>query len=253
MTTTFLSDADLTRLKTQYPGLDRCPTCRDKGHFTWDGEERTCDCDRQRRLHVQYLHAGIGVTYQRLMWSDFTGPGALLDPFLDYIDNAEAYIDRGIGLFISGPVGTGKTMLANLVLKELVKRGYKCNATTFSSTVEAFTAGWNSQEEKQRFAERFMYSEVLLLDDMGKEFRRQNGLHQTTFDHILRTRVQAGRPTLLTTNMTPQEVKTGYGAAVLSLLVEQSIEILLPGEDFRPTAHDRTVAEVRSKEVRPIV
>lgn len=253
MTTTFLSDADLTRLKKQHPHLDRCPTCRGKGTYVWNGNIIPCNCEKQKRLHVQYLHAGIGVTYQRLMWSDYTGPGHLLDPALDYIDHSEAYIDRGIGLYLWGDVGTGKTMIANLVLKELVKQGRNCYATTFSSTVEAFTAGWNSAEEKQRFADRFMYSEVLLLDDLGKEFRRQNGLHQTTFDHILRTRVQAGRPTLLTTNMTSEEIRTGYGGAVLSMLVEQSIEMPLPGADFRVTANERTVAEVRAGEVRPIV
>lgn len=251
---TFLSDADLARLKKQYPGIDRgCPTCRDKGVYVRGGDIHPCDCERQKRLYLQYLHAGIGATYQRLSWSDFTGPGHLLDPALDYIDHADDYIDRGIGMFIWGPYGTGKTMVASLILKELVKKGYACYATTFSSTVEQFTAGWNSQEEKQRFAERFMYSEVLLLDDLGKEFRRQNGLHQTTFDHILRTRVQAGRPTLLTTNMNSDEIHTGYGRAVLSLLVEQSIEMPLPGADFRATANERTVGEARVAERRPIV
>ncbi len=252
--TTYLSDAEMTRLKRQYPGLgrDACPTCRGRGNFVWDGANRKCNCEEQKRLYIRYLHAGIGVTYQRLMWSDFTGPGELLDPVLDYIDHAVAFIERGIGLFLSGPMGTGKTMLANLVLKELVKRDYNCFGTTFSSTVESFTAGWNSAEDKQYFADRFMYSDVLLLDDLGKEFRRQNGLQKTTFDHILRTRVQAGRPTLLTTNMNPREVQHGYGAPVLSLLVEQSIEVVLPGDDFRPKAHERTVAEARSGEMRPI-
>jgi len=251
--TTFLSDADLTRLKTQHPHLDRCPTCRGKGTYLWLGEQRDCCCEEQKRLHIKYLHAGIGVSYQRLSWSDYTGPGHLLDPVLDYIDNADSYIDRGIGLYMHGPVGTGKTLVANLVLKELVKRGRNCYATTFSSTVEQFTAGWNSAEDKQRFADRFMYSEVLLLDDLGREFRRSTGLHQTTFDHILRTRVQAGRPTLLTTNMVRQEVKTGYGAAILSLLKEQSIDVPLEGADFREQAHSRTIAEIRAKEMRPLV
>ena len=48
----------------------------------------------------------------------------------------------------------------------------------------------------------------------------QNGLGPTTFDYILRTRVCEGRPTILTTNMTAADVKTGYGAAVLPLLDE---------------------------------
>ena len=93
---------------------------------------------------------------------------------------------------------------------------------------------------------------MLLLDDLGKEFRRSNRLQQTTFDHILRTRVQNNRPTILTTNMNAAELSIGYGASVLSLLVEKSIELPLPGVDFRPLAHSRAVAEVGAGELGPI-
>lgn len=172
---------------------------------------------------------------------------------LEYLDSAEAFIDRGIGLFLSGPMGTGKTLLAMLVLKDLVKKNYNCYATTFSNTVEAFTSTWGDNEEKKRFADRFMFSDVLLLDDLGQEQRTSNRLPQTTFDRILRTRIQDGRPTLVTTNMNAIEVQVGYGAPVLSLLCEQSIEIPMTGTDFRPKARDRTIAEARSGEQRPII
>lgn len=256
--TDFLTDHQLDQIKADYPDLYRpghCPTCQDTGAFTWRGEQRDCVCSEQKRLLLRYLHAGIGLTYQRLSWSDLTfhHGSPELQPVEDYLDRVEDYIDRGKGLFISGPVGTGKTLLGHLVLKELVKKGVSCYATTFSQTVEAFTAGWNSSEEKQRFAKRFMHSKVLLLDDLGKEFRRSNALQQTTFDHILRTRVQNARPTILTTNMTPTEVHSGYGAAVLSLLVEASIEVPLTGADFRPQAHQRDLEELDRGERRPIV
>lgn len=148
---------------------------------------------------------------------------------------------------------TGKTLLGNLVLKELVKLNYTCFGTTFASTVEAFTAGWgNNKAEKDWFARKFMHSQVLLLDDLGKEFRSAAGLSPTTFDHIIRTRVQSARPTILTTNMTAQELQNGYGSAVLSMLVEQSVEVELQGEDFRPQRKGIKTAEVKAKETRPI-
>jgi DNA replication protein DnaC len=249
---TYLSDDELDRLKQEHPDLARgiCPTCKGKGHYRWEGIRRDCMCREQKRLYTRYLHAGIGITYQRLTWGDL---GAEVNPVLmDYLDKAEAYIDRGVGLFINGPVGTGKTMLAMLVLKDLVKADYSCYATTFANTVEAFTSTWGDNDEKKRFADRFMFSDVLLLDDLGQEQRTANRLPQTTFDRILRTRVQDGRPTLLTTNMNATEIKVGYGAPVLSLLCEQSIEIPMSGDDYRPRAHDRTIAEARSGETRPI-
>lgn len=256
--TDFLSNDQLDQIKADYPDLytpGRCPTCQNKREFTWQGSSHDCVCTEQKRLLLRYLHAGIGLTYQRLSWEDLTFQqgNPALKPVEDYLERVEDYIDRGKGLFITGPVGTGKTLLGHLVLKELVKKGVNCYATTFSQTVEAFTAGWNSAEEKARFAKRFMQSKVLLLDDLGKEFRRSNALQQTTFDHILRTRVQNSRPTILTTNMSPAEVHSGYGAAVLSLLVEQSIEVPLTGADFRPKAQERDLAELARGERRPIV
>jgi DNA replication protein DnaC len=255
---TFLSDDELTRLHHEHPDLARgiCPTCRDKGTFTYLGVAAACDCGAQKRFYTRYLHAGIGVTYQRLTLDDFEAESPIqalaVRAVQDYIDNAEAYISRGIGLFFTGSLGVGKTLLAMLALKKLVAANYNCYATTFSNTVEAFTSTWGDNDEKKRFADRFMYSDVLLLDDLGQEQRTANRLPQTTFDRILRTRVQDGRPTLLTTNMNAVEVNVGYGAPVLSLLCEQSIEISMAGTDFRPRARNRTIAEAKSGEMRPI-
>lgn len=251
----FLSDADLKRLEDQYPELKsgKCPTCASNKSYRWKGEQHPCVCEQQKRLYVRYLNAGIGDTYQRLSWTDvqFDVAGS---PLAGYLDNAEDYVRAGMGLLIHGPVGTGKTLLGNLVIKELVKLGYDCFGTTFASTVEAFTAGWgNNKAEKEWFARKFMHSQVLLLDDLGKEFRSDSGLSPTTFDHIIRTRVQSARPTILTTNMTAAELKNGYGAAVLSMLVEQSVEIELSGEDYRPKRKEIKQAEILAKEVRPIV
>lgn len=250
----YLSDDDLALLKADHPEIiaGDCPTCHGKGGYTFKAVEVPCDCPEQKRLFIRYLHAGIGLTYQRLTWDDLEVPIDQLEPVLKYLDKADAYVEQGIGLLLTGPPGTGKTMLANLVLKELVKRDLACYATTFPQTIEAFTAGWSNVDDKHRFATRFMHNRVLLLDDLGKEFWRSNRLQQTTFDYILRTRVQHARPTILTTNMTSDELRGGYGAAVLSLLVEKSIEVLLKGTDYRVQAHNRTLDEISRGWMRPI-
>lgn len=249
-----LSDAELRRLEDDHPELRarQCPTCFGKKTYIWQGQQHECDCRTQQQLQLRYFYAGIGMNYQRLTWDDVAVPEDQLAPVLDYILNAHAYVRRGIGLVLHGPVGTGKTLLANLILKELVKLDYDSYVTTYASTVTAFTAGWGSRDDATWFANRFMRSQALALDDLGKEFRRSNALHSTTFDHILRTRVQADRPTILTTNMTAQELQGGYGAAVLSLLVEKSIDVPLTGADFRPASRDRIHAEIAAGEMRPI-
>lgn len=253
VSTRLISDAEFNRLKVTHPETQgACVTCRDDGGFIQGGTTRKCDCGAQRSLQTRYSHAGIGLLYQRMTWDDVKVPEAQLAPIREYLANIDEYVSRGIGLFISGTVGSGKTLILNLLLKELVQRAYDCYGTTFAGTVEAFTSTWGSPEEKVHFANRFMRSKVLGLDDLGKEFRSSNGLSKTTFDYILRTRVQEARPTILTSNLNALEVKTGYGASVLSLLVEQSIEVPLTGDDYRPHAHNRTITEVKSRETRPI-
>lgn len=250
----FLSDSELTRLKASHPEIaeGRCPTCRDVGVYVWKNREYECDCREQKQLNKLYTHAGIGLPYQRLDWEDLTIPDQYLVPIHKYIDSSDKYINRGVGFFISGTIGAGKTLIANLLLKALVRQDYDCYFTTFTNTIESFTATWGSQENKTIFAERFMRSKVLCLDDLGREQRSSNSLPVSTFDHILRTRVLQGLPSILTTNLSPPEIRRGYGAAVLSLLMEQSIGMHLEGQDYRPQAHDRVITELDNNEVRPI-
>lgn len=257
--TSFITQTDSTRLYQDFPRLEKgpdqfCPTCGKHGTYFWKGQAHQCNCYRQLQLHKHYLVAGIGVTYQRLDWEDYEGPDEIVEAMRKYLEGHANFVSRGIGLLIAGTYGAGKTMLTTLLLKELVKLGYKCYSTTFANTVEAFTAGWKSTEDQRYFQQKFVNSDVLLLDDLGREFRSKSGLNETTFDNILRTRVQSGRPTFITTNMDLSELEEGYGGAVLSLLREVSLEYEFESvEDYRPKAQKRTLRELREGEVRPII
>lgn len=247
-----LSDEDITRLESRYPRLHICPTCAEKGEYVFRGEKRQCDCLMQKQLYKHYLNSGVGVTYQRLDFNDYEGNKDLLALLTKYFDNYEQYASRGIGILFTGSFGTGKTMMANLILKEFVKAGYRCFATTFAQTIDMLTAAWKSPEDRRYFQRRFVDSEILLLDDVGRELRSKSNLSESTFDNILRTRVQEGRPTFITTNMTPEEMGEGYGSAILSLLKEHSIVCEMRGEDFRSRSNSRTLQEIRDNETRPI-
>lgn len=251
----YLNDKELARLEAEYPEIaeGKCPTCHDAGHYVWQNRDHECDCREQKQLNKLYCHAGIGLPYQRLTWEDLTLTDQELAPIRNYVDNPTKYLNVGAGFFISGPVGAGKTLVANLVIKDLIKQDYDCFFATFTQTIESFTATWGSQENKGIFAERFMRSKVLCLDDLGREQRSRNNLPASTFDHILRTRVLQGRCTFLTTNLTPKEIHRGYGAAVLSLLMERSIAMHFDkGHDFRPQVYNRMMTELDNDEVRPI-
>lgn len=264
----FFSDEVQQRIVDENPQLrggdptKYCPTCGTTGKYRWKGGEHDCDCVQQMHLHMHYLNAGIGTTYQRLDWDDYDGPTRIDDLAGTYVDKHAEYVSRGIGLYLPGPNGTGKTMVANLMLKEFVKRGYNCYATTFAQMIEMYTAGWKKASEQRLFEKRFKQSQVLLLDDAARDWLvtqelgrggRRTIMEESTFDTILRTRVQYGRPTFLTTNLELDDLQDCYGSAVFSLLKEKSIMREFTGNDYRPQANSRELEEIRNGETRPIV
>lgn len=253
----YLSDEDAQRLYAANPKLrssyrDYCPTCGTTGTFRWKGQEHECDCRAQLNLHKHYLSAGVGVAYQRLSWDDYVGDPKVREQCEKYVENASQYVSRGVGMMLYGSFGSGKTLATNLLIKNLIHLGYDCYATTFASMIELFTAGWRSPEEQRWFQRKVVQSDVLLLDDLGRELKRNTKLSESTFDDVLRTRVQTGKVTFVTTNLTPDEMDDGYGSAVLSLLQESSVVREIEGTDFRPQANQRMRQEIAAGEVRPI-
>lgn len=254
-----LEDWQAEYLYKHHKGLGRspstyCPTCLKTGSYQWAGTVHECDCAYQLNLHKLYLWAGIGVTYQRLTWDDWHGDPDIPKVARTYIEKGLAR--RGTGLFFPGTFGAGKTMACNLILKDLVKAGMSCYATTFSSMIEKYTGGWRDDEEREVFTEQVRDSDVLLLDDVGRSQRTSaaaRNFHESTFDDVLRPRVQGGKATLITTNLESRELREGYGSAILSLLREHAIAHTFTGEDYRETAGNRNTDEQLRGEVRPIV
>lgn len=252
----FLEDDEAEWVYSHHPEIGRspdtyCPTCDKKGTYRWQGEDHDCDCEHQLQLLKHYLASGIGVPYQRLSWNDLNNE-TLTRQVEEYVLNAE-YARRGIGLFLLGQPGVGKTMVGTLCLKTFIRNGYTGFATSFAEMLDMYASGWKDKADRKRFQRKVIESQVLLLDDIGKEADRlTSNLPESTFDLVLRERVRHGRSTIITTNMDPKDVESGYGHAILSLLREKSISISVGGEDFRKQAHDREMAEIAAGETRPI-
>lgn len=253
----FLTDEEAARVYAQHPEVKAdpaiyCPTCQTSKTYFWRGEEHECDCQYQLQLLKWYVHSGVGAHYQRLAFDDYDGDPVAKAWVDKYLDTHERMIHKGFGFLFWGDFGTGKTLLLMLLVKELIKYGYSCFCTTFAGMIELFTAGWNSAQEKKYFHERMKGSEILFIDDVGRALKTKNNLAESTFDDILRSRIQAGRPTFLTTNMSPPELMEGYGGAVFSLLQEVSIAHQFTGSDQRPSVVLKKLAELEAGETRPI-
>jgi DNA replication protein DnaC len=257
-----LSAEDTARLRRRYPdlqmSLQACRTCRGrKVYRAWNGldvAEMDCRCEDQFKLHRALLNAGIELNYQRLSWTDCTGVEEnILPAVLDYADRADGYVDNGMGLLLHGEKGTGKTLLITLLMKMLLAKGFDIQFVTFQELIDIYTQTWRDTEEKAWFDKRVRNAGILGIDDVGRENKGRMEIVESMFDHIIRARVSAARPTLITTNRSMDEFRTFYQSNVMSLLDESSIKIPFAGEDYRPQLNEMRIREAREGIVRPIV
>lgn len=261
-----LRSEETERLHTLYSDLPRtladCVTCQGSRRFLWyaDGTpatepvEWTCDCEGQFILHRFLLHSGIELHYQRLSWNDLEGADQQAqDVAVEYGANAANYASSGVGLVLHGNRGTGKTLLATLLMKALLNNGYDGYFTTFHHLIDVFTQTWRDKPEKEWFDQRIRNAGILVIDDIGREYKGRIEMVESLLDHVIRARVGAERPTIITTNKEINEFTQLYQQNVLSLLTESSIIHKFRGEDFRPTFNVRKIAEARAGLRRPVV
>jgi DNA replication protein DnaC len=277
-----LLNPEAERLERIYPDLPRSPqqciTCGGTGTFRWWDHyaqvnekapvvaDYKCPCIDQWIMHRRMLYCGIQLSYQRLTWHDAVAvePEARRTAY-EYLDGVDRYVAVGVGLILHGRVGTGKTLLAALLAKGLLARGYDVHFTTFAGMLDALTAGWRDPEERVWFAKRIRNAGFLVLDDVGREHKQRTmvkgeglvehttALSESSIDELLRYRVASAKPTIVTTNLTLDDLEHRYGGNVMSLLRERSATYGFAGEDFRDQSRIRTLDEVKQGLTRPVV
>jgi DNA replication protein DnaC len=222
-----------------------CLTCKKEsrnGETTFrvrQGEEIVtydCSCIAQWRLSRWMLNSGIDLQYQHYSWDNVNTVDMMAKKIvLEYLDSSLALVEKGVGLTLwSKDVGSGKTLLVTMLLKGLIAMGHEGYFTQFNDMVNQHTAGWADQEERAWFDARIRNAGVLVIDDIGRENKGRSHIIEEMFDTVIRARDQACKPTFITTNYTPDEMKQGYGLNLLSLLSGKNIDAEVPGKDYRP-------------------
>ncbi len=104
------------------------------------------------------------------------------------------------GLLIIGPCGAGKTHLAVAALRQIVLRGHAALFYDYRDLLKEIQGSYNSESQTSELSvlEPVLSADVLLLDDLGAGKPSPWALE--TVGHILNTRYNEKRVTILTTN-----------------------------------------------------
>lgn len=139
-------------------------------------------------------------------------------------------------LLLSGGTGLGKTFLSGCIAREVARRGYSVVYDTAISLFAAFKdqrfardAGLERQARDD--TRRYLNCDLLILDDLGSEFN--NALSQSALYEVVNGRLQTGRHTIISTNLSAAEIGERYGPQLASRIGGLYWEITFYGDDLR--------------------
>lgn len=140
---------------------------------------------------------------------------------------------KGAGnLLFNGGTGLGKTFLAVSVGKAVAAGGHTvCYEGALSLFDKLEKAKFSPTEENLRRAQELENCDLLILDDLGTEFSGQFVI--AALYGLLNSRLLAGKPMIVTTNLTLEEIKRRYSPQIASRMEGEFTLLRFVGEDIR--------------------
>jgi len=147
------------------------------------------------------------------------------------------------GLLFAGLCGNGKTTLAlglTWVISYLTERelGYDRRLTVKCVTAKELCSLCAASERFKSDRDRFRSiasEQMLLIDDMGEEAKEVTvfGMVHTPVVDILSTRYARQLMTVITTNLTPQQIEAKYGRRIYDRLCEMVLAVSFTNPSYR--------------------
>ena len=145
---------------------------------------------------------------------------------------AAAFTPNSGNLLFVGGTGLGKTFLSACIARTVADRGcsviYETSARLFSKLEQA---RFNPTEESRREAEKFQECDLLILDDLGTEMPGQ--FVTSALYSLLNDRLLAGKPMVISTNLTVEELSRRYSPQITSRLRGSFSQLTFVGDDIR--------------------
>lgn len=139
------------------------------------------------------------------------------------------------GLYLYGPVGTGKTFAAYSIFKTILANGITAkignSASILQDIRDDFKYGSRDAYYRSKFDEWIDYTGVLIVDDLGSE--KPTDWVLETFYTLINTRYEHMRPTIFTSNYSIEEMASRLGDRIASRIVEMCEVMKLDGNDRR--------------------
>lgn len=217
-----------------------CTECSDTGFV---GGTRMCRCFREALIKANIASSGIGGLIDKqsfenfdLSWykydeSVYTKMKANLAAAKSYVKN---FAKKKDNLLLIGKTGTGKTHISTSIAREIISLGYNVVYDSTQNIIadfeaDRFKSGYGSYEPR---SERHLECDLLIIDDLGTEFSNQFTV--SCLYNLLNTRQNRGLATIISTNLSPDELAKKYEDRIYSRIIGSGCRVLsFVGKDRR--------------------
>lgn len=252
--------------------LARCPHCRGEGAYrqavlAYDGDdvleaERVASCDCRGRPAELWQRANLpagrfdGSTLADLDWSCLR-PHEAAEAVRDFAQHLEAWLAEGMGLTLTGEVGTGKTHVAVGLVKLACGLGIEARFLTMAELLGAIKATYAQERAAARrrggaevagetdVLDALAGLPLLALDDLGSE--NPTPWVRDRLYTLINRRYLGRRPTIVTTNLSLEALAERLGEPAVSRLWGASLVVKLRGADYRKRAKRQALSRIRAQ------
>ena len=212
-----------------------CPECKDTGFVNG----MRCRCFKQALIAKLFEQSHMNEVFETENFDNIRYDlqvGEDARRFEKAVSKARNFVDEFDSSYqnicFSGTVGTGKSFLSDCILGELIKQGYSCiyfSAPTLFSTIGDYKFRRGVQNINPT---ELLYScDLLVIDDLGTEIT--NSFCVTELLTLLNERNLARKSTVISTNLSLEDLNNRYSDRVFSRLFSNFEFCPLSGQDVR--------------------
>ena len=137
-------------------------------------------------------------------------------------------------LLLIGPTGTGKTHVSTAIAKVVIEKGYDVIYDSIQNIMNDYENDKFKSDygQKDFHIEKYTECDLLIIDDLGTEFSTPFTL--SCIYNLLNTRQNRGLPTIISTNLSADELAKKYEDRIYSRIIGRDSKILFfKGKDKR--------------------
>ena len=221
-----------------------CNVCRDTGYVGI----KMCSCMRKSLVEAGMRSSGLGALIQKQSFENFSLDYYRTSPehFRIMEDNYRYLFKYAHGFTLSasspipesllflGGTGLGKTHLSTAIARVVTERGYDVyynSAVGMISDFESRRFGNGLAASSGEDTSAYIECDLLIIDDLGTEVINQFTL--SCLYYVINTRLNLQKPTVISTNLTPAELRKSYNDRISSRLTGEFHVVPFYGVDVR--------------------